>query len=437
MKKENDLGRDEIGALVWRTALPSMLAQFVSVLYSIVDRMYIGHIAGVGETALAGVGVCGPVVTMVGSAAVWISWGASPLMGIRMGEGRPEEARRILRTGFCMLLAFSLAMMALVIPLREPMLRFFGASDATYPYADAYFTVYLTGTVFALLAAGLNQMIIAQGFAAQAMRLVVLGAALNIALDPVFIFALNMGVRGAALATVLSQMASAAGAVIFLRGRRAAIRLERGGLSLPAAQKILTLGFTPFAIIAIDNVMLIAMNAVLQRYGGALITACERNKMRAERLEYNVKKQGASRVTVMNMDARQLDDFFAFDRVLLDAPCSGSGTVTEGSRGQFSREYLDRTVKMQKTLLDKAIRLLKPGHELVYSTCSVLREENEEVVVAALKKGGVQLVPIDTAAFDGVPLLPTDMPGVMCVCPDEWYEGFFVAKMKKNANTKK
>ena len=160
-------------------------------------------------------------------------------------------------------------------------------------------------------------------------------------------------------------------------------------------------------------------------------------KMRAERLEYNVKKQGASRVTVMNMDARQLDDFFAFDRVLLDAPCSGSGTVTEGSRGQFSREYLDRTVKMQKTLLDKAIRLLKPGHELVYSTCSVLREENEEVVAAALKKGGVQLVPIDTAAFDGVPLLPTDMPGVMCVCPDEWYEGFFVAKMKKNANTKK
>ena len=132
--------------------------------------MYIGHIAGVGETALAGVGVCGPVVTMVGSAAVWISWGASPLMGIRMGEGRPEEARRILRTGFCMLLAFSLAMMALVIPLREPMLRFFGASDATYPYADAYFTVYLTGTVFALLAAGLNQMIIAQGFAAQLRR---------------------------------------------------------------------------------------------------------------------------------------------------------------------------------------------------------------------------------------------------------------------------
>ena len=269
MKKENDLGRDEIGSLVLKTALPSMLAQFVSVLYSIVDRMYIGHIAGVGEIALAGVGVCGPVVTMVGSAAVWISWGGSPLMGIRMGEGKQEEAQRILRTCFAMLLVFSLAMMALVIPLRAPMLRFFGASETIYPYADAYFTAYLAGTVFALLATGLNQFIIAQGFAAQAMKLVVLGAAMNIALDPVFIFVLNMGVRGAAVATVLSQMASAAGAFLFLHGKRAAVRLTRGSLSLSAVKKVLALGFTPFAIIAIDNVMIIAMNAILQKYGGA------------------------------------------------------------------------------------------------------------------------------------------------------------------------
>ena len=135
-----------------------------------------------------------------------------------MGEGKQEEAQRILRTCFAMLLVFSLAIMALVIPLRAPMLRFFGASETIYPYADAYFTAYLAGTVFALLATGLNQFIIAQGFAAQAMKLVVLGAAMNIALDPLFIFALNMGVRGAAVATVLSQMASAAGALIFLHG---------------------------------------------------------------------------------------------------------------------------------------------------------------------------------------------------------------------------
>ena len=171
--------------------------------------------------------------------------------------------------------------------------------------------------------------------------------------------------------------------------------------------------------------------------GRAMITACERNKMRADRLRYNIERQGAPRVTVMNMDARQLDDLFSFDRILLDAPCSGSGTVTEGSRGQFSKDYLDRTVKMQKTLLDKAIRLLKPEHELVYSTCSVFRDENEEVIASALKKGGVSIVPIDDAAFEGMPKLPTTIEGTLCVCPDERYEGFFVAKLKKAGKSKK
>lgn len=170
----------------------------------------------------------------------------------------------------------------------------------------------------------------------------------------------------------------------------------------------------------------------------ALTAARDDYRVRAQQdarraARYNVEKAGSKPRHRDEHGRAQLDDLFAFDRVLLDAPCSGSGTVTEGSRGQFSREYLDRTVKMQKTLLDKAIRLLKPGHEMVYSTCSVLREENEDVVAAALKKGGVELVPIDTGAFEGVPLLPTKLEGVMCVCPDEWYEGFFVAKLRKKA----
>ena len=270
MAAENDLGRDDIKKLVVRIAIPSMLAQFVSVLYSIVDRMYIGNIPSSGDMALAGAGVCGPVVTMVGSVAFLVGIGGAPLMSMKMGQGDKKAAERILANCFLMLAVCSILMVACIYPIRIPMLRYFGASDITLPYANAYFTIYLTGTVFALMSTGMNQFIICQGFAKTGMYSVILGAALNIALDPVFIFALNMGVRGAALATVFSQMASAAGAVIFLRGRRAAIRLERGGLSLPAARKILTLGFTPFAIIAIDNVMLIAMNAVLQRYGGAL-----------------------------------------------------------------------------------------------------------------------------------------------------------------------
>ena len=269
MSARNDLGRDEIGKLVLRIALPSMLAQFVSVLYSIVDRMYIGHIPGEGDAALAGVGVCGPVVTMAGSVAFLIAVGGAPLMSMRMGEGREDEAARILSTCARMLVVASVLLMALVLPLRRPMLRLFGASEATYPCAEAYFTVYMCGTLFALLSTGLNQFIIAQGFARTGMLLVMLGAALNIALDPVFIFLLGWGVRGAAAATVLSQLVSAAGALWFLTRGQAALRLTRQPFSAQIAKKVLRLGFAPFSIIAVDNAMIIAMNAVLQRYGGA------------------------------------------------------------------------------------------------------------------------------------------------------------------------
>ena len=269
MSARNDLGRDEIGKLVLRIALPSMLAQFVSVLYSIVDRMYIGHIPGEGDAALAGVGVCGPVVTMAGSVAFLIAVGGAPLMSRRMGEGREDEAARILSTCARMLVAAAVLLMALVLPLRRPMLRLFGASEATYPCAEAYFTVYMCGTLFALLASGLNQFIIAQGFARTGMLLVMLGAALNLLLDPVFIFLLGWGVRGAAAATVLSQLVSAAGALWFLTRGQAALRLTRQPFCAQIAKKVLRLGFAPFSIIAVDNAMIIAMNAVLQRYGGA------------------------------------------------------------------------------------------------------------------------------------------------------------------------
>ena len=266
---ENDLGRDDIRALVRRIALPSMLAQFVSVLYSIVDRMYIGHIPGIGELALAGVGVCGPVVTMIGSVASLVGVGGAPLMSIRMGEGDERGARAILANCFLMICLFSLALMAVVIPLRRPMLMLFGASADTLPYADEYFLYYMTGTVFALLATGLNSFVVAQGFAKKAMTSVVLGAVMNIVLDPVFIFALGMNVRGAAIATVLSQVASCAYVLAFLLGRRAQVPVTFCGYSLKIARRVLALGFTPFSIIAVDNVMIIAMNAVLQRYGGA------------------------------------------------------------------------------------------------------------------------------------------------------------------------
>ena len=270
MAVENDLGRDDIKKLVWRIAIPSMLGQFVSVLYSIVDRMYIGNISGVGDLALGGVGVCGPVVTMVGSVAFLIGVGGAPMVSIRMGEGNLDEAKRVLSNCFLMLCVFSVLLVGGILPFRVPMLKAFGASGATYPYAESYFTVYLCGTFFALAATGLNQFVICQGFAKAGMKSVVLGAALNIALDPLFIFVFGMGVRGAALATVLSQAAGAAYVLCFLfRKKKAPVRITFGGYDLGLMGRILMMGFTPFLIIAVDNVMIIAMNAVLQKYGGA------------------------------------------------------------------------------------------------------------------------------------------------------------------------
>lgn len=169
----------------------------------------------------------------------------------------------------------------------------------------------------------------------------------------------------------------------------------------------------------------------------ASITACEKNKIRGERLQYNIDRQGALRVCVMVADARKLDDFFSFDKILLDAPCSGSGTLTldGNAKGQFTGGLLRRCTGWQEELLRKALRLLKPGHEMVYSTCSVLADENEQILKRVLSKAKAEVVPIDPGRYPGLPLLPVTIPGTLCICPDELYEGFFVAKIRKTGNT--
>ena len=166
--------------------------------------------------------------------------------------------------------------------------------------------------------------------------------------------------------------------------------------------------------------------------GKAFITACEKNKIRAERLKYNIEKQGTKRITIMTEDARKLDDFFSFDKILLDAPCSGSGTINikdEKIKNIFTDELIKRSTKVQEELLMKAIKLLKPEQEMVYSTCSILKQENEEIVKKVLNKTKSKIVPIPE--LEGIPTLPVTIEGTMCVMPTELYEGFFVAKIKK------
>lgn len=168
--------------------------------------------------------------------------------------------------------------------------------------------------------------------------------------------------------------------------------------------------------------------------GQALITACEKNAVRADRLQFNLNRQGAGRVSVLRQDARLLDSLFKFDRILLDAPCSGSGTLLL-EKGQPQRrmtaDWLQKTAKTQKTMLLKALSLLSKGHEMVYSTCSVLAMENEDVVQSAISAGLCDVVPIEHPFVADVPCLPVKLPGTICVCPDERFEGFFVAKLKR------
>lgn len=277
MEQENLLGTQPVGRLVLKLALPAMLAQFVNILYSVVDRVYVGHIAEVGDMALAGVGVCGPIVTMIGAFAAWVGFGGGPLVSIRMGRRDMEGARQVAASSFWLLLFLAAAVTVPALLLRRPILFAFGASEQLYSYAADYFTVYVAGTVFALLSLGLNQLIMSQGFAGVGMRSVMLGAAVNIVLDPILIFACGLGVRGAALATVLSQACSCVYTLRFLFGKRAYVGIQPRLWSWGWARRILQVGLSPALIIALDNVLLIAVNVMLRKYGGAdgdMLIAC-------------------------------------------------------------------------------------------------------------------------------------------------------------------
>ncbi|MEG2413045.1 MAG: MATE family efflux transporter [Clostridia bacterium] len=267
--KDNFLGTEKMWKLVLRIAIPSMLAQFVSVLYSIVDRIYIGNMPEVGLDALASVGICGPIVTLICSFASLVGLGGAPIFSIRLGEKNNKGAEQVLANSFLMLAVLSVVLTIVVFVAKTPMLYAFGASDKLFPMADEYLTYYTIGTVFAIMGAGLNSFIVAQGFAKTAMATVLVGAVANICLDPLFIFTFNMGVKGAAIATVISQAISAIFAFAFLSSKHSFIKITYRGYNRKTIGKIILLGLSPFLIIATDSVMLIALNSALQQYGGA------------------------------------------------------------------------------------------------------------------------------------------------------------------------
>ena len=267
--KALDLGSSRVLPTVLKLVIPAMIAQFINVLYSIVDRMYVGNIAGIGDTALAAVGVCAPITTLISSFAFLIGTGGAPLFAMALGEGKEETSKKILTNALYSLAAIALIVTAIVFAFEKPLLMTFGASGSTYAYARQYLLIYAAGALFSITATGLNQYITAQGYSGMGMLTTVIGAAANIALDPLFIFVFRMNVAGAALATVLSQFLSFLFVAVFLLLKSTKIRLSLGRASLRLIGKIVKLGISPFIIMATDSVIIIVSNAVLQSRGGA------------------------------------------------------------------------------------------------------------------------------------------------------------------------
>lgn len=268
----SDFSQGKVWKRIVYQAVPLALAQLVQLLYNIVDRIYIGHMPGVGSAALTGVGLTFPIVSLIAAFTALYSTGGTPLFSISRGAGEDEKARRIMGSTFTLLLSTSVVLTVLLLALKRPVMFLFGASEASYTYAGAYLTIYLLGTPLSMLATGMNGFINAQGFVRIGMLTTVIGALLNLVLDPLFIFALDMGVSGAALATVLSQAVSCLWVLRFLTGRRVTFRLEKriARLYPELVGKILSLGAAGFIMQGTNFLVQAACNTTLSQFGGDL-----------------------------------------------------------------------------------------------------------------------------------------------------------------------
>ncbi|MFT4004563.1 MAG: MATE family efflux transporter [Lacrimispora sp.] len=268
----NDFSKGNVVENILKLAVPMTMAQLINVLYNIIDRIYIGRIPENATLALTGLGLCLPIVSMVIAFANLFGMGGAPLCSIERGRGNEAEAEKIMGNSFVLMVVFGLVLTVLGLVFKKPMLYLFGASDLTYPYADQFVSIYLLGTVFVMTGLGMNSFINSQGFGTMGMMTVLLGAVTNIVLDPIFIFLLDMGVQGAALATVISQFFSALWTIKFLTGKKAILRLKTSCFRLKKhrVKRIAALGMSGFTMSVTNSLVQITYNASLQHYGGDL-----------------------------------------------------------------------------------------------------------------------------------------------------------------------
>ena len=325
------LGTEPIGKLLRKLAVPTVIAQLVNMLYNIVDRIYIGHIPGDGDLALTGVGVCLPLILIVSAFAALVASGGAPRASIYMGKQDHNTAEKILGGCFALQVCISAVLTAVLLLWSKDLLLAFGASENTIPYAVDYMRIYAIGTIFVQMTLGLNSFITAQGFAQIGMRTVLIGAVSNIVLDPIFIFALNMGVKGAALATILSQGISCVWVLRFLTGPKTLLRLKKENIRL-APRLILpcvALGTATFIMQASESVISVCFNSSLLKYGGDIAVGAMTilsSVMQFAMLPLQGIAQGAQPITSYNYGARNTDRVRQTFRLLVKV-CLGYSVV--------------------------------------------------------------------------------------------------------------
>ena len=274
MNKKQDISNQMATAPIWsltiKLSIPAILAQVVNLLYNVVDRIYIGHMENVGTKALTGVGLCVPIITLISAFTMLVAQGGAPRAAIEMGKVDIKKAEKILGNCFVLLLTFAIVLTVLFSVFGEKLLMLFGASEETIVYALPYMQIYVAGSVFVMISLGLNMFITTQGFTKISMATVLIGAICNIVLDPIFIFGFKMGVRGAALATIISQAVSAVWVLSFLLGKKTNLKIRKENL-MPSAKilaPVFALGISPFIMNSTEAVINVAFNSSLQKYGG-------------------------------------------------------------------------------------------------------------------------------------------------------------------------
>lgn len=326
-QQKNQLGEGSVGKLLLKLSLPAIVAQLVNLLYNMVDRIYIGHIPETGSLALTGLGLCFPIIMIVTAFAQLIGGGGAPKVAIHMGKGEKEEAEKILGSGVATLILIALVITVLLELTATPVLRLFGASEQTLPYALDYMRIYVLGTICVMMSLGLNPFITTQGFSGDAMKTVIIGAVCNIVLDPIFIFGLGMGVKGAALATIISQGISAIWVLRFLTGKKSILYIKKEYLKIDwnIMKPVLALGISPFIMSATESAINIAFNMQLSRFGGDVAVGAMTilsSIMQLQMMPVQGVSQGAQPIMSFNYGAGNMDRVKKTYKLLL-ACCLG------------------------------------------------------------------------------------------------------------------